>query len=272
MSTRRSPSNANSLVTLVSGRAVELADRDRVADLDAAVEDASDGDAAEVVARVEVGDEHLQRRVEHRRAAAARCRRWRRTAAAGPRPATSRRQRRRARLGAGVEHRKVELLLGRVEIDEEVEDLVQDFLEPRVGPVDLVDDDDRRQPPLERLPQHEAGLRQRPLGRVDQQQHAVDHRERALDFAAEVGVAGGVDDVDQRVAVVDGGVLGEDGDAALALEVGIVHRALGDALVGAENAALVQQGVDERGLAVVDVGDDGDVALNVLATIVEVFA
>ena len=36
---------------------------DRVADLHAAVEDAADGDAAEVVARVEVGDEHLQRRV-----------------------------------------------------------------------------------------------------------------------------------------------------------------------------------------------------------------
>ena len=60
--------------------------------------------------------------------------------------------------------------------------------------------------------------------------------------------------------VVDGGVLGQDGDAALALEVGVVHRALGDPLVGAEDAALVQQGVDQRGLAVVDVGDDGDVA------------
>ena len=31
-------------------------------------------------------------------------------------------------------------------------------------------------------------------------------------------------------------------------------------LVGAEDAALAQHGVDERGLAVVDVGDDGDVA------------
>ena len=59
---------------------------------------------------------------------------------------------------------------------------------------------------------------------------------------------------------MDGGVLGENRDAALALEVGVVHRALGDALVGAERAALVQQRVDERGLAVVDVGDDGDVA------------
>ena len=62
------------------------------------------------------------------------------------------------------------------------------------------------------------------------------------------------------VVVVDGGVLGQDGDAALALEVVVVHRALGDPLVRAERAALVQQRVDQRGLAVVDVGDDGDVA------------
>ena len=59
---------------------------------------------------------------------------------------------------------------------------------------------------------------------------------------------------------MDGGVLGQDRDAALALELVAVHRALGDALVGAERAALVQQRVDQRRLAVVDVRDDGDVA------------
>ena len=100
------------------------------------------------------------------------------------------RERGRARFGAGVEHRKIQLVLDRVEVDEEVVDLVQDFLDPRVGPIDLVDDNDRRQAPLERLPQNEACLRQRPLRRVDQQQHAVNHRERPLDFAAEVRVAG----------------------------------------------------------------------------------
>ena len=59
---------------------------------------------------------------------------------------------------------------------------------------------------------------------------------------------------------MDGRVLGEDGDAALPLQVVRVHDALGDSLVGAEDAALAEHGVDEGGLAVVDVGDDGDVA------------
>ena len=59
---------------------------------------------------------------------------------------------------------------------------------------------------------------------------------------------------------MDRGVLRENGDAALALELVAVHRALGHALVRAECAALVQHRVDERGLAMIDVGDDGDVA------------
>jgi hypothetical protein len=60
----------------------------------------------------------------------------------------------------------------------------------RVGAVDLVDQHDRLQAKAQRLAEHELGLRQRAFGRVDQQHHAVDHRQDALDLAAEVGVAG----------------------------------------------------------------------------------
>ena len=62
------------------------------------------------------------------------------------------------------------------------------------------------------------------------------------------------------VAVADGGVLREDRDALLALQVHRVHHALGDVLVRAERAGLPQHGVDERRLAVVDVRHDGDVS------------
>ena len=67
-----------------------------------------------------------------------------------------------------VEHRKIELVLVRVEVDEKVVDLVQHLLRPRVLPVDLVDHDDRRQSQFECLLQHEARLRQRPFAGVDQ--------------------------------------------------------------------------------------------------------
>ena len=60
---------------------------------------------------------------------------------------------------------------------------------------------------------------------------------------------------------MSGDVLGQDGDAALALQVVGVEDALAlCSFALAELAALAQHLVDQRGLAVVDVGDDGDVA------------
>ena len=138
--------------------------------------------------------------------------------------------------------------------------MIDDPVRPRARTVDLVDDDDRLQPLRQRLARHEARLRHRPLDRIDQQQHAVDHRQHALDLAAEVRVPRRVDDVDVRAFVVDRAVLGEDRDSALALEVVGIHHPLGHLLVLAEGAGLLQQLVDQRRLAVVDVRDDGDVA------------
>ncbi len=165
-----------------------------------------------------------------------------------------------ALLGRAVEKRKIELLFGGVERGEQVEDLVGDFGGPGVGPIDLVDDHDGPQPHLERLGDHELGLRQRPLGGIDQHQHAVHHVEDALDLAAEIGVAGRIHDIYARVAPDQRGHLRQDGDAAFALEIIRIHRALGDALILAKCAGLLQQPVDQGGFAMVDVGDNGNVA------------
>ena len=163
-------------------------------------------------------------------------------------------------LGVGIDDREVELLFRGVEIDEEVVDLVQDLGGAGVAAVDLVDDDDRRQPRLERLAQDVARLGKGALRGVHEEEHAVDHLERALHLAPEVTVPGRVDDVDLGVPVAHRGVLGQDRDAALALEVVRVHHPIRHLLVGPEGAALPEHGVDEGRLAVVDVGDDRDVA------------
>ena len=68
-----------------------------------------------------------------------------------------------------------------------------------VGLVDFVDDDDRAQAQRQRLGGNELGLRHRPFRRVDQQQHAIDHTENAFHFAAEIGVARRIDDVDADI-------------------------------------------------------------------------
>ena len=163
-------------------------------------------------------------------------------------------------LGGGVEHGELKLFFGGVECGEQVEGLVQHPVRAAVGLVDLVDQHDRADAQSQRLGQHELGLRHRAFSGVDQQNHAVDHRQDALDLAAEVGVPGGVDDVDAGVLPLDRGDLGEDGDAALALDVVGVHGAFGHALVFAELAGLLQQAIHQRGLAMVNVRDDRDVA------------
>jgi len=73
-------------------------------------------------------------------------------------------------------------------------------------------------------------------------------------------VAGGVNDVELDPVVVDRSVFGEDRDPALAFEVHRVHHSVGDVLALAKGARLPEHGVDQRRLAVVDVGDDCDVA------------
>ena len=71
---------------------------------------------------------------------------------------------------------------------------------------------------------------------------------------------GRVDQVDLDALPRDRGRLGQDRDAALALLVVGVHDPVDHRLVGGEGAGGAQQRVDECGLAVVDVGDQGDVA------------
>ncbi len=126
-----------------------------------------------------------------------------------------------------------------VEIEKKLEDLVDDLVDTRVRAVDLVDDDDDLVAELQRLLQHEARLRHGALGRVDQQQNAVDHLQNTLDLAGEVGVARGVDNVDLVVFIVYGGVLRQNRDAALALEIAGVHDPVCHHLIFAVNAALL---------------------------------
>ena len=240
-------------------RAVDAAPRDLVALAHLAVPHAAQREPTEVRRRVEVRHERLERvtffvlgrgnaledELAQRLEVAAL------DVGVGRRPTRAR---------VRVEDRELDLVLVGAEIDEELVHLVDDLGDARVGSVDLVDDEDHGKVRFERLAQHETRLRERAFTRVDEQQHTVDHRERALDLSAEVGVTGRVDDVEDHVAVANRRVLGENRDALLALEVVRVHDPLVDVLVGAERAGLPQERVDQRGLAVVDVGDDRNIA------------
>ena len=201
-------------------------------------EDLADGDPADVVAPVDVGDEHVERLLRLRE---------------GGRDVVEDRLEERGHvlpLVAQVVHhvpvaarseddRGVKLLLGRVELQEELLDLVVHLLRLGVLAVDLVDHDHDLEAVRQGLAQDEARLGLGAVVGVHQQQNPVDHPQRPLDLAAEIRVAGRVHDVDGLVLPVDGGVLRLDRDALLLLQVHGVHGALLDLLVGTVDPALL---------------------------------
>ena len=137
-----------------------------------------------------------------------------------------------------------------------------------VFPVDLIDHHHRLEAVLHRLAQDKFGLGLRSLVSVDHEQYAVDHLHDAFHFAPEVGVARSIDDVDVVFVPLERCVLRPDGDPLFFLEIHRVHDPLLQLLVGLKGSRLTEQLVNQSGLTVVDVGDDGDVA-NIFHTIPE---
>ena len=160
-------------------------------------------------------------------------------------------------LGAG-ENRAVG-----VEADDVV-DLPAHFVRLRARQVDLVDDRNDLEVVLDREIRVGQRLRLDTLRRVDEQQRALARRQRPRDLVREVDVAGRVDQIEDVVLAVVGAVgqpngVRLDGDAALALEVHAVED-LRLHLARLEGARQFEQAVGQRRLAVVDVGDDREIA------------
>ena len=165
-----------------------------------------------------------------------------------------------AGFGTGVNVREIKLLVGRVQFEEKLEDHVEDLVGTGVFAVDLVDHHHRLEAVLHRFAEDEFGLGLRSLVSVNHKQHAIDHLHDAFHFPAEVGVPRGVDDVDVVFVPLERGILRADCDPLFFLEIHRVHDPLLELLVGLKGSRLTEQLVNQGGLAVVDVGDDSDVA------------
>ena len=134
----------------------------------------------------------------------------------------------------------------------------------RLGQVDLVQHGQHFESLVDRGDAVRDRLRLDPLRGIHDQQRALAGRQRTRHLVAEVDVAGRVDEVELALApgagrVAQGDALRLDGDAALPLELhGVEHLRLHLPLRQAP--AAFDQPIGEGRLAVVDVGDDGEVA------------
>ena len=152
------------------------------------------------------------------------------------------------------------MLLGRAELIEQIESLVHHPFRTRTRAVDLVHHHHRLQAERQSLARHEASLWHGAFDRIYQYQHPIYHRQCALYLAAEIPVSRSVHDVDMHSGVFQGSVLRQDRDAPFALEVVAVHDPLLEMLVSGEYTGLAEQFIYQGGLAMVDVGDDCDIA------------
>ncbi len=147
---------------------------------------------------------------------------------------------------------------------EEVVDFLLPALWLRARKIDLVEDGNYLQSRLEREEKVRESLRLDSLRSVDDENGTLARGKRARDFIGEVHVARSVDEVQlvrapvaRIVAHADGVEL--DGDAPLALEVECVeYLRLHLALL--KHAGGFDQSVGERGLAVIDVRDNAEIA------------
>lgn len=143
-------------------------------------------------------------------------------------------------------------------------DLVHEGQCVQARAVPFVDDSDDGEVALFADLEQLHGLRLKALGRVHEHHGAVDGGEHAVGVLGEVGVAGGVQQVDHGVPVgeLQGGRA--DGDAAVLLHLHPVRdRLLAVGLAagsagGADHLGVQGEGLGERGLAGVRVGDDSE--------------
>ena len=172
----------------------------------------------------------------------------------------------------GVQHREVQLFLVRGQFQEQVLDQIDHLCNAGLGAVYLVNYHHGGDVLLQGRAQHVGSLGHGPVHGIHQQEAAVGHVHDTFDFSTEVGVAGGVDDVDPDAAVGDGGVLGQDCNAPLPFQGIGIHYQLAHLLVGLENLALLQKRVDQGGLPVVDMGYDCEVTYGVVLVFAQIFS
>ena len=159
--------------------------------------------------------------------------------------------------GRTEQHGRVQLLVCGIQIQQKLQHLVYHLMDALIGTVNLIDDHNDAVAQLQRAAQHKAGLGHGTFRCIHQQNDAVDHFQDTLHLTAKVGVARRIHDIDLGISVLDGGVFGKNGDAALALQIIGVHHAVHCLLIFPVYAALLEHLVHQRGFAVVNMGDDG---------------
>ena len=106
-------------------------------------------------------------------------------------------------LSRTINHGEIQLLLGGIEREHQIEYHLVNLLRAAVRLIHLVNYNDRLQADFECLLQHETCLRHRTFEGINQQQAAIGHVEHTLYLATEIRVSWSVDDIDFNAFPID---------------------------------------------------------------------
>ena len=160
-------------------------------------------------------------------------------------------------LRRGVDKGRIQHVFVGAQFDKQIQHFVFHFFRAGAGAVHFVNADDDVQAKLEGFLQHEFRLRHGPFEGVHQKDHAGDHFQHPFDFAAEIRVARRVDNIDLRVPVLNRGIFRQNRNAPFLLDVAGVHDPLRYHLIVTEHAGLPEEHIDQGGLSMINVGNDG---------------
>ena len=164
-----------------------------------------------------------------------------------------------------IQNRKIQSLIIGPQLDEQLKHFIKHFVSPRIGPINFINHHNRPKLMLKSLFEHEPSLRHRPLGRIDEQEHAIRHRQHPLNLSPKVRMPRRIDQVDFHIqpirrAVINRNIFCQNCDPPLALQwIGIQQSILGN-LTRPELAALPEQRIDEGRFAMVDMGYNGKIS------------
>ena len=131
-----------------------------------------------------------------------------------------------------------QLVFVSVQLDEKIKYFVDNFVYTLVRTVNFIDYNDGFQMLFQCFTQYIFGLGHRTFVGVYQKQYAVNHGQYAFNFATKVSMAGSIKNVDFGIAVHNGGVLGQNGNATFTFQIVGVHYTVFNVFIATEDAAL----------------------------------
>src|SRR3972149_5228429 len=163
-------------------------------------------------------------------------------------------------LGGSIEDRKVQLLGICGKLQEKVLYHIGHLCRAGRRAVYLIDDHNGFESLLESVTQHKSGLRHRAIHSVDDQEASIGHVEHPFHLATKIGMAWGIYDVDLYPLISDSRILGQNGNALFPLQLITVEDEVANLLVLAKDMALLEHGIHQGGLAMVNVSNDSNVS------------